>query len=105
MTNLGHEYKTPECCAPSPSSGEKAKKETRIDYPTLYIRGKDLPAVPDGEFYFIAKGKKVGYRDPVNKGDEKSCEIAVMAFKVKGDEESDDIEGAMRKKAKEKYKS
>jgi hypothetical protein len=104
MIDLGTEYKLSEpCCATEAPSGKKESK-TRIDYPTLYIRGKDLPELPDGEFYFIAKGKKVGYRDPINGDGEKSCEIAVLAMKPKMDEDNS-IEGALEKKVRAKYKA
>ena len=79
----------------------KKETKTRINYPTLHLYGKNVPDLPDGEFYFLAKGKKVGYRNPVDGVGDRSCEIAVLAMKPKDDEDGS-IEGAMRKKMKSK---
>lgn len=102
MIDLGHEYES-MCCEPT-SSSKKGEKKKRVDYPTLYIRGTEMPELGEGEFYFIAKGKKVGYRAPVN-GDKKdcSCEIAVLAMKPYEDSDSEDgLEGALEKIEKSK---
>jgi hypothetical protein len=82
MMDLGKEYGSGMESVPAPT-GKRGKK--MIDYPTLYIRGKELPELPSGEFYFMCKGKKIGYRDPVDDNEEKSCEIAVMEFKPMGE--------------------
>lgn len=84
-------------CCPGPEN----KIEERVDYPTIYIRGKNAPKLPEGEFTFVCKGKVVGYRDPIDRPDDKSCEIAVMSIKVKG-EDSGDIKDAFDKVAKKK---
>jgi len=79
MVNLGKEYGLPAMLdAPSATAGSEEK---RVDYPTLYISGVNVE-LPDDEFYFVAKGKKVAYRKPID--GEPSCEIAVMSMKVKG---------------------
>lgn len=97
MIDLGHEY---DLCCPSACKED----EKRVDYPTLYVRGKDLPELPSGEFYFIAKAKKIGERRPIDSKENQSCEIAVLAFKVKdeekGKDEARDILDLLKKKLK-----
>lgn len=57
--------------------------EKRVDYPEICLRakdGKDLPDLPKGEFYFLAKGRVTGFRDPVESHGTKSVDITVMSL-------------------------
>lgn len=75
MHTLGYEYEY-GCCAPEKTdSGEKKK---RIEYPCLYIRGKQIPEMTvdkDGFGMATIKFRVQGYRSPAE--GEKSLELEV----------------------------
>ena len=78
MHSLGHEV--PDYEGPAMVSSGNKKGKTRTVFPEIHLRGDDVPKLPEGEFYFVAKAKKVGYRNPVDDGAEKSCDVAIMEF-------------------------
>lgn len=73
---------------PMPSGGlqDDESEDGKMSYPTLYIRDiPELDDLPDGEFYFTAKGKVTQHTesDPVDGEDDGhcSCEITVLSMK------------------------
>lgn len=80
MVNLGKPYGLPAAMDAPQVTGDG--EEVRMDFPTFYVHGVDLE-LPDGDFYFLAKGSKVGYNKAIN-GRSESCEIAIKSIKVKG---------------------
>lgn len=71
--------------------GASTSKSSKTVYPTLFIQDVDeLDDLPEGEFYFMAKGKVTRHteEDPVDAdeaGSHCSCEITVMSMKPLGD--------------------
>lgn len=68
-------YETPDYGAPMAADSDSDRPTKKV-FPELHLR--DAPKLPEGEFWFVARGKKVGYRDPIDEGAEKSCDIAVI---------------------------
>lgn len=66
-------------------------KGDEVNYPTLHLSDVDeLHDLPDGEFYFTAKGRVTRHEDsaPVNGKAHCSCDIAVMGIKITGQPKS-----------------
>ncbi len=70
---------------------EAPEKETKVYYPSLYIRSKEKIDFPDGDFKFTATGKQIMYKE--KEGEDYCYEIEVMDIEPKG---------AAKKKAEKK---
>lgn len=94
MIDLG--YDIPDWEATPTSDGGKQERPMKRAYPEIHIRvdaDEKLPPLPEDEFYFIGRGKKVGYRDPVDEGADKSCDIAVVSMHPIDDEMAEKMMG------------
>ena len=76
MTDMG--YDAPDYGSPM-SESSSGKRKMKTVYPELHIRDASLK-LPEGEFYVVAKVKKVGYRDPVDEGGQKECDLAILSL-------------------------
>lgn len=89
MIDLGKKPEAP--CKVSESA--KPCKEPKVYYPSLYINGTESLNLPDGEFTFTARGRKVSETERIDKVSDKeeySCEIEVMGIDdIKAAKESD----------------
>ena len=94
MIDLGQKAsETGPCQAPAKESKNK------VYYPTFYIRSKDKIDLPDGEFYFSAKARKISSEERQRDGEEPSysCELEVKAIRPEGavESEDDDVDTGM----------
>jgi hypothetical protein len=93
MIDLGREYDSGPCCPP-PDKKEKGKKS----YPSLYISDlEDIPDLPEGDFYILAKVKVCSMTKSTRDDETKvSMELEVKSMKpmgeVEDEEESEEIE-------------
>lgn len=79
MIDMGHVY--PSCDAPS-----EVDKTPRKDYPSIYMRGSDIPKFPEGKFYTVVELRVAGYRDPED--GEKSVDLDVYKMSAPVDEKT-----------------
>jgi hypothetical protein len=87
MIDLGREYDSGPCCPPSDKK-EKGKKS----YPSLYISDlEDIPDLPEGDFYILAKVKVCSTTKSMRDDEAKvSMELEVKSMKPMGEAESEE---------------
>lgn len=85
MIKLGHEET--DWSIPCSETKDDARPKRTV-YPEIRMESDDkLPKLPEGEFYFIARGKCTGYREPPN-GTRYMREVSVLEMAPIGDDEA-----------------
>lgn len=106
MIDVGHEYPSMQMDAPEES------KKPRMDYPTIYLRGKQIPMdeMPEGKFCVVCEVRVAGMRNPTDGEKSMDLEVCRMSTPIpkeelpameseEGDSYEDDFSPETRTKA------